>query len=48
MEDKHTVICAWCGKLIEQGSRVKPASHGICQSCLEKQLKELSEYDKDN
>ena len=30
------VVCAWCGKLIRDGS--EPTSHGICPLCEEKEL----------
>jgi phage FluMu protein Com len=41
MEEKQTVICAWCNKVLEQGNS-KHISHGMCKSCLQEQLKELS------
>jgi len=29
-------ICAWCNKVMQGGTR--PATHGICPECLEKQI----------
>ena len=42
-ELKYRVICAWCKKLIREVTCDLPPeadSHGICDECLEKELKE--------
>jgi hypothetical protein len=38
------VICAWCGKILQEGEN--PASHGICPSCAEKVREEIKNYKK--
>jgi len=30
------IICAWCGKLIQEG--LEPISHGICRGCVESEF----------
>lgn len=32
-------ICAWCNKVMQEGT--KPATHGMCWECLEKQIESL-------
>jgi hypothetical protein len=29
----HTVICAWCRKVLRLGNPRLPISHGICPEC---------------
>jgi hypothetical protein len=31
----HTV-CAWCQRVMVEGDRTKPTSHGICPGCVHK------------
>jgi len=32
-------ICAWCNKVMQEGT--KPATHGMCCECLQKQIESL-------
>jgi hypothetical protein len=32
----HLTVCAWCNRVLAEG--VEPASHGICDACLEQLL----------
>ena len=32
-------ICAWCNKVMQEGT--KPATHGMCGECLQKQIESL-------
>ena len=41
MNQKSTVICAWCNKVMKEGDNSCPPSHGICDSCLAKATAEL-------
>ena len=31
--DNHTVVCAWCNRVLHQGA--SSVSHGICTSCAD-------------
>jgi len=33
-------ICAWCNKVMQEGT--KPATHGMCWECLQKQIESLA------
>jgi phage FluMu protein Com len=33
------VVCAWCGKVLQEGS--EPISHGICPECKEEMKQEM-------
>jgi hypothetical protein len=35
------VICAWCGKVIREGSIKDGISHGVCSVCAKELLKEI-------
>lgn len=41
MAKKFKVICAWCGKTIGTCEDTDGDSHGICDKCYEKQLKQV-------
>jgi hypothetical protein len=30
---KFRIVCAWCGKVEQDGSPNAPTSHTICESC---------------
>lgn len=34
------VICAWCDKVLQEGSGDLLASHGICSECFDRQMRE--------
>jgi len=34
MVELMTIVCAWCGKRLKQGSAQADVSHGICPACL--------------
>lgn len=40
------VECAWCGKFLRMSKCISPGkiSHGICEECKERVLKESVEY----
>ena len=35
------VVCGWCDKHLEGKRSDKQVSHGMCDKCLEKQLKKV-------
>ena len=37
----YLVICAWCQKILKEGAIDNGISHGICETCSEKMLKDL-------
>lgn len=39
-------ICAWCNKVMQEGT--KPATHGMCCECLQKQIESLGIQRNDN
>ena len=39
------VVCAWCSKVIKDGT--EPASHGICGACLELELSSIEAWGKE-
>jgi len=40
------MICAWCKKKFREKEGGDGVSHGICPSCLKKQLKEVKKSKK--
>jgi hypothetical protein len=38
---KLRTICAWCGKVIREGSIKDGISHGVCSVCAKELLKEI-------
>lgn len=38
------ILCAWCRKVLEQGSAGAPVSHGICTLCSAVATGELEQY----
>jgi len=36
---KYKIVCAWCGKVLQDGDNERLVSHGICEDC-EKKLDE--------
>jgi predicted RNA-binding Zn-ribbon protein involved in translation (DUF1610 family) len=41
--DAQQRICAWCNKVIREGT--EPATHGMCPKCLEEQMHSLEEQE---
>lgn len=39
--DKMTVICAWCNKVLREGSPYLPISHGMCEECKQRELAKI-------
>lgn len=39
--ENFKVICAWCGVFIRGNSEASKISHGICRTCLAKQMEEI-------
>jgi uncharacterized paraquat-inducible protein A len=35
------VICAWCKKVLAEGDKSVPPSHGICPRCAQKMRAQL-------
>lgn len=35
-EEKQTLICSWCKKVIREGDDATDVSHGICPECRER------------
>ncbi len=41
-KEEITVVCAWCGKLLRQGTPpMKHISHAICQECYNIEIKKI-------
>jgi len=43
------VICAWCKKIIKEGSTENGISHGICVECkkgCDKEIEEIRKYNE--
>lgn len=38
--NKFTVVCAWCKKVMYQAELEAEISHGICEKCYIDQIKE--------
>jgi len=42
------VICAWCGKVLQDGDPKEPISHGICSKCAKDVLKDFEKVKEHN
>lgn len=39
-------VCAWCSRTIRKGTPGAPISHGCCNRCLKKQLRQIDKMRK--
>lgn len=40
------ILCAWCTAVIQEGPPGAPVSHGCCNSCFDKQMRQIDEIHK--
>lgn len=40
----YRVVCAWCGKVLKEGTPGARVSHGICNRCMHRELAQAQSF----